>query len=84
VVLRYHRRERLILRVGREHLHVLLVRAAQVNVHELADIETETVRAIRGSTDNLRVWTSAHRLAKDNAEVVIRQAARGWLRVALV
>ena len=76
MILRENRRERLIVRVGREHLDVLFVGLPQVDVHELAYVEAMPVRAVGGGRDRLRVWTSGHRLIEHDAEVVVGQPSR--------
>ena len=52
--------ERLRVLVGGEHLDVLLVGLAEVDVDELAHIEAQPVRAVRRRLDRLLAGTGHH------------------------
>ncbi|HWR54006.1 MAG TPA: hypothetical protein VN428_23040 [Bryobacteraceae bacterium] len=67
-----------------EHLGVLLASLAEVYVDELAHIEAQPVRVVRCGLNCLRAGTGHHILEQDDAEVVVRQAARGGLAVPVL
>ena len=60
-----------VLRVGGEHLDVLLIRPAEADLDELAHIESQAVSAVRCRLDSLLAGTGCHLLY--DAEVVVRK-----------
>ena len=60
-----------------EYLHVLLIRAAEVDVDEPPNLRTKTVRAVLRCRDGLRRGSARDRLEEDDAVVGEWQAARG-------